>query len=220
MQNDPGQTWAVGAIANGHVLTRLAGWVPLDVEANPAGPWWPGDVLNGHAFTGEVWVALPTGFEQGPTGDHQRSPTSGHRFEDPIMQVVDPPPIYPQAPPARTFSEVFRLISRVITIVYCGGWLFVAVDSAVTAKRENSPLDLASTFTALLNIVLFITGKTRAELGKGFVATVKVMLPFVLCGAIAAGGVWLSLQLNEPQVLVWTLFVTVVGLAISWVFRW
>jgi hypothetical protein len=112
VQNDSGQTWAAGAIANGYVLTEVAGWVRLNAQANHAAPWRPGDVVNEHAFTGDGWVALPGGWRLDPTGRHQfrwwtghawsqHALTNGLRFNDPMTPAVRPLPILPPAP-ART----------------------------------------------------------------------------------------------------------------------
>jgi hypothetical protein len=48
------QTCAVGAIANGHVLAEgLAGFVSRRRRIT-LDPWRPGEVVNGHAFTGDA----------------------------------------------------------------------------------------------------------------------------------------------------------------------
>lgn len=46
----------VGAIANGHVLTRGRRWVRLNDQAHPVGPWQPGNVVSSQAFTGAGWA--------------------------------------------------------------------------------------------------------------------------------------------------------------------
>jgi hypothetical protein len=210
--NWSGQSWAVGSVANGHVLTQSAGWVRLNARVNAAGPWRPGDVVNGHVFTGLNWVPLPT-----PTPPRQAAP--------PPMSPPAPPPMYSHAP-SRTPRGFLHTLKKISAVLYCGFWVIVAAYSASAAQEHDEPRWLILTSTASLNILVFmVTGETRAELRKRLVPNLdlKAMLVAIFCGlvalAIAACGIWLSIQFDEPGILVWTLFVVLVWSAIAWVFH-
>lgn len=88
-------TRAIGTVENGHVLTAHLGWVRLNLNPPDGGPWRPGDVVGGHAFTGERWTALPSGWLPDPTGRHhfrwwtgqfwsQHALTNGQPIYDPM----------------------------------------------------------------------------------------------------------------------------------------
>lgn len=121
--------------------------------------------------------------------------TNGLRFIDPLPPAARPVAIRPLVhdpivvpAPARSPRKFSEGLDTVLTVLYCGFWLLVAVYSAATSVQENDAPYLLLTSTASLNIFLYkLTGKTRGELNKTFIKRVKRTFPYLLCGAIAAG---------------------------------
>lgn len=232
MQNHFGQAWAVGTVANGHILTDAARWVPLNARANHPGPWRPGDVVNDHAFTGLGWVALPAGWRPDPMGRHQLRWWTGHlwsphaltdglRFHDPMTPMA--PALAPMAfrppVPTRPPVRVRDVIAAVAMIFYCGSWFLVALYSASIAVQESEPKLLLLTSTASLNALTFmLTGRTKGEIRKDFIEALKPKLGYLFCGALASVGVWLSLHFDDMDILLTTGIMVAFGLMLAWVF--
>ena len=242
MQDNAGYGWTVGAIANGHVLTAEAGWVRLNARTSTAGPWRPGDVVEGSVYTGSNWTQLPGAWLPDPTGRYQlrwwtgrhwahHAMTDGLRFYDPLASPVHQPaqtlpakidrlgPPVPRRSP-RGFWDV---VDRVAVGTYCCFWLIIAVASAAVAGQEHEPRLLLLTSTASMNIFLFmLTGKKRKQLREqlrnGAMIALKKALPFAICGALTVGGAWLSVHFDDPQILMWTAFVVAVALMFAWAF--
>lgn len=63
-----------------------------------------------------------------------------------------------------------------------------------------------------------LTGRTKGEVKRDLIEALKPKLGYLLCGAIAAGGVWLSLHFDDTDILLTTLIVVAVGLMFAWVF--
>lgn len=212
MQNNSRFTWAVGSVANGHVLTPSAGWVRLNARANGAGPWWPGDMVNGHVFTGLTWVPLPA------------PPSAPQAASRPIYPPA-PAPVYANAPD-RTSRGFVHTFNTFFKVVYCGFWVIVAAYSLSLVQEHDEPRWLLLTSTASLNVLVFMmTGETRAEIRKRLFPNLdlKAIVVLVFCvlvaAIIAACGIWLSIQFDESGILVWTLFVVLVWLMIAYVFH-
>lgn len=238
MHGDSARNWAVGDIANGHVLAQGGQWVRLNQQTNHVGPWQPGDVVNEHAFTGAYWVPLPSGWWADPTGRHQfrwwtgsswgsQVQTQGLQFDDPLLSVPPLPPVTmsfhtqpaPVPAPARASLGLIDVVDKIAWCLYGGFWLVVAVFSAATAAQENEPRYLLLTSTASLNILLYkLTGRTRSELNKRARRAVKKKIPYLLCGAIAGGGVWLGLRFDDPNLILAFLFVALIVLLFAWAF--
>ena len=238
MHRDPGHTWAVGAIANEHVLAHGGRWVPLNYRAQHQ-PWQPGDVVHDHAFTGAGWVPLPPGWRADPTGRHQfrwwtgrswgsRVQTHGLQLDDPLAAAA--PPQVPVFVPPHQMGTAWSPVSALLAIVdarntmawvlYGGFWLVVAIYSASTAAIEDDPRHLLLTATASLNILLFrLTGRTRSELNRRAARAVRRNLPYLVCGAIAAGGVWLGLHFDDPDLMLVFLSVALIALVFAWAFN-
>jgi hypothetical protein len=144
--------------------------------------------------------------------------TNGLRFEDPITPAFPPLAIRPPMP-ARTPTRVRDVVAVVAMVVYCGTWFLVAVYSASVAVQESEPRLLLLTSTASLNALTFmLTGRTKGEIRRDLIEALKPKLGYVFCGAIAAGGVWLSLHFDDTDILLTTLIVVAVGLMFAWVF--
>src|SRR5688572_8204296 len=146
VQNVPSGAWAVGAIANGYLLTG-AGWVALNVGADPRGPWRPGDVVADHAYTGEAWVPLPAGWRADPTGRHQFRWWTGHYWSEHALtngiRTIDPPTPSARSQatspllPAREPIGCAEVLGKVALVTYCGFWLLVALYAAGTAAEQG-----------------------------------------------------------------------------------
>lgn len=203
-----------------------------------AGPWQPGDVVNGHAFTGVGWVPLPWGWRNDPTGRHQfrwwtgttwssRVQTNGIQFDDPWMPATAATSVTPSLHPQATRGRVsvpepigfFDVIDTIGWVLYGGFWLTVAIFSAAIAARENEPRYLLLTSTASLNILLFkLTGRTRSELNRRAGRAVKRNISYLVGGAIAAGSVWLGLHFDDQNLMIVFLFIAFVALVCAWAF--
>jgi hypothetical protein len=223
VQYDAGESRAVGAIANNHVLTARDGWVRLNWHANRGGPWRPGDVVDGRAFTGESWVALPGAWLPDPYGRHQfrwwtgrfwssQTQTNGKHFNDPGPSAIPAAPKVSAPvfgpPRRRRRAPRGRWDDPVGSVLFCGFWLIIAVISAATAVTEDDPAYFRLTGSAAINIGLFLlTGKARSEVRRGVLAALADRSWYIAAGAVLAGGVWLSLHFDEPSLL----FPTVVG---------
>jgi hypothetical protein len=144
--------------------------------------------------------------------------TNGIRFDELVPSTPRHRPA--QAPaPARASPSFWEFVGKAAVVLYCGSWLFVAIYAASTAYQENEPKYLMLASTASMNVFLYkLTGKTRSELKQSFRATVKPKIPYLFCGALAAGGVWLSLHFDDPDILYVTLTVVLLGLMVAWVF--
>lgn len=119
--------------------------------------------------------------------------------------------------PDRTRAGCLQAIDRLVWWLYGGFWLFVAIYSAATAVETGEPRYLLLTSTASLNIFLYkLTGKTRGEIDKRLKSQVKRRLPYLACGAVAAGGIWLSLHFAEPTILGISMALAAIGLILAW----
>lgn len=141
----------------------------------------------------------------------------GVRFDE---LVPSPAPLVAQSSaPARASLSFWEFVGKAAVVLYCGSWLFVAIYAALMAYQENQPKHLMLASTASMNVFLYkLTGKTRSELKQSFRAAMKPKIPYLLCGALAAGGVWLSLHFDDSDILYVTLAVVLLGLMIAWVF--
>jgi len=217
VQSDSGRSWGVGAIANDHVLTVRDGWVRLNWRANRTGPWRPGDVVDGQAFTGEAWVALPGAWLPDPYGRHQlrwwtgrfwssQAQTNGKHYNDPgpsVPTAVTPAskPVFGPLPPRRR-PRRGRWDDTIGAVLFCGFWVVVALISAEMAITDGDPDLFRLTGSAAINIVLFaLTGKTRGEVRKGVLSALADRSWYIAAGAILAGGAWLSLRFDAVEVL-------------------
>lgn len=91
-------------------------------------------------------------------------------------------------------------------------WLSVAVWSAWTSYHDDEPRLLWLTATASANVFSYkLTGTSWREFKKRL-----TKLPYVICGVVAALGVWLSLRFDDPEVLKVTMIVVLIGLLVSW----
>jgi hypothetical protein len=144
--------------------------------------------------------------------------TNGRRFDEPIPSATRPSPAAPAAPAPASLS-FWEFVGKAAVVLYCGSWLVVAIYAASTAYQENQPKYLMLASTASMNVFLYkLTGKTRSELKKSFRAAVKPKIPYLFCGALAAGGIWLSLHFDDPNILYVTLTAVFLSLMVAWVF--
>ena len=179
----------------------------MHIDSGPPSGWWP-DPTGRHQFrwwTGHEWS--------------EHALTNGRPFTD-QLSPANPSPLTPTAAPDRTRGGCLSAINKLAWWLYGGFWLFVAIYSAATAVEENEPRYLLLTSTASLNIFLYkLTGKTRGEINRQLKAKVKLKqrLPYLVCGAVAAGGIWLSLHFNDPNILGISMAVAAIGLIFAWV---
>lgn len=207
MQNQFGQTWHVGAIVNGQVLTEANGWVRLRFQPNHGGPWQPGDAVDGLVYTGATWVVLPGAWRPDPTGwFHQRAsfPAPPIRPHKGFWQTV-----YKASKTAHRLGEAFL---QVILGLYCAFWLVVVVYAGSVAYIEDNPryLSLLAPAASQLLIATLI-GK------KKFQKSTQKAVPYIWCGVGAAVGIWASLHFNSAQLMTMTLVLFFFGLMIAWV---
>lgn len=237
MQNQPGQTWHVGAIANSQVLTEHYGWVWLNFQPTHGGPWRPGDVVDGHAYTGVTWVELPGAWRPDPTGRfHERWWTgkawtddvlrNGRRYRDPLHPAVGAVPVVP-AQTARQRKGFWRTVGQtadaansvgnafvqLLLVLYCLFWLAVVVYAGVVAYVEDDPRYLTLLAPAASQLfVAALIGK------KEFRKSVKKAAPYVPCAVGATFGIWASVHFNSPQLMNLTLILFFFGMIFAWVF--
>lgn len=223
---------AVGAIENGHVLTAHDGWVRLNPHAPHAGPWRSGDVVGGHAFTGDQWVAMPSAWLPDPTGRHefrwwtgqfwsQHALTNGRHSDDPMTSPVSSPAKSPPVRPLellRSARDFWSSIRTVATVLYCGSWFLVALYSVSVAASEGNPRYLILTATASGNVFAYKLNMTYSELKRQLTKEFKAKILFVAAGAVLAGGVWLSLHFDDPGVLGVTAAMVLIVLIFAWAF--
>lgn len=126
-----------------------------------------------------------------------------------------------QRPPAdhkpAGFWDAVNTVGTVVDRLAFSGWvlfwLAVAGWSAWIAYDTNEPRVLWLTATASANVFSYkLTGTSWREFKKRL-----AKLPYVICGVVAAGGVWLSLHFDDPDVLKVTMIVVLIGLIVSWV---
>ncbi|WP_158305685.1 MULTISPECIES: DUF2510 domain-containing protein [unclassified Nocardioides] len=231
MRDGYGNGAAIGAIANGYILAAHGTWVPLNANANSAGPWYPGDIVNDWAFTGANWVVLPAGWRPDPTGRHDFRWWNGHAWSEHVTrngvqfaesgQAFRPMPSSARLPEdhkSKGFWDVVdtfgTLVSRLAFSGWVIFWLILAIWSAWVAWHESEPKLLLLTATASANVFSYkLTGTSWKTLKKRL-----TKLPYVICGVVAAGGVWLSLHFDDPDVLKVTMIVVLIGLFTAWVF--
>lgn len=237
MQNQPGQTWQVGAIVNGQVLTERSGWVRLRYQPNHGGPWQPGDVVDGFAYTGATWAELPGAWHADPTGRFQQRwwsgkawtddvLSNGRRYSDPMnppvcpVPLVPPPPVRPQMgfwqavdKTSETADRLGAAFGQVMLGLYCLFWLAVAVYAGSVAFVEDNPryLSLLAPAASQLLIATLIGRKKFRE-------SAKKAAPYIWCGVGASAGIWASLHFNSPQLMNMTLILFFFGLIFAWAF--
>lgn len=148
--------------------------------------------------------------------EHARS--NGHRFHDPLTVAAHPPQVAPMVLSLKPRLGFWDVATKVSILGWVIVWFAIAVGSAALAWQDHNPKWLWLTSTASANVFAYkLTGKSWREVQKAFRAIAKP-IPYVVFGAVAAGGVWLSLHFDEPDILTVTLFVALVGLLVSWVF--
>lgn len=145
--------------------------------------------------------------------------SNGVRFSEaaprPIQQIRTAQQLPADHKPTGFWDAVVTMGTVVDRLAFSGWilfWLAVAGWSAWIAYETNEPRVLWLTATASANVFSYkLTGTSWRELKKRL-----AKLPYVICGVVAAGGVWLSLHFNDPDVLKVTMIVVLFGLMVSY----
>ena len=125
--------------------------------------------------------------------------TSERQLIDPLPPSMQPPPAAPSSPPRRKGPGFWRGCWKVL---YRSGILH---GNGVGHYGQN--------------ILLFVlTGKTNSQLRTILFDAIKRWRYYLISGAVAAGGVALSVHFDDQGLLSVTLGLTVFTLACAWFF--